>query len=140
MHRFEHLVAHLLVLVVEFADVSPIVLNHQVSETVTVMPTFIFSPFAIRSGVVCNPVQYHFEAHLMSHFKEVLEVCACAELRVDLTVVDDGVVTAECSLTGDLTDRLTGHHPDDVDTVFLQFGQQCFRGFERAFRCCLTGV
>ena len=76
----------------------------------------------------------------MSHFKEVLEISACAELRVDLAVIDDGVVTAQRSLAGDLTDRLTGHHPDDVDTVFLQFGQQCFCGFERAFRRCLTGV
>ena len=140
MHRFEHLGTHVLVVIVQFGDIRPVVLHHQVSEAVTVMPSLMLRPLAVRSCMVSHPVEDHFEALFVCLFEEMLEVRACAELGVDRAVIDDGVVTAQRTFTGDHTDRLARHDPDDVDAVFLECRQQTFCGSERTFRCCLAGV
>ena len=76
----------------------------------------------------------------MRFIEKMLEVGTRTELRVDSAVVDDGVVTAERALTGDHADRLTRHHPDDVDAVLLQGRKQGFCGSKRTFLRRLTGV
>ena len=140
MHRFEHLIAHVLVVVVELGNVRPVVLNHQVSEAVAVMPSLVLRPFAVRSGVVGYPVENDLKTLFVGCFEEMLEVSTRTELRVDGAVVDDRIITAERTLTGDFANRLAGHYPNDVDAVFLQFGQQGLCRGKSAFRCCLTGV
>ena len=140
VHRFEHLVAHILVVVVQFGDVRPVVLHHQVAQTVTVMPAVVLGPLAVRRRMVGYPVEDHLEAHLVCLCQEMLEIGTCTELRIDGAVVDDGIVTAERTLTGNLADRLTRHHPDDVNTVLAQGRQQLLGSPERTFRRCLTGV
>ena len=140
VHRLQHLVAHILVLVVEFGDIGPIVLNHQVTEAVAIVPSVVLGPFAVRRRVVGYPVEDHLEPLLVGGSQEMLEVGTCTELGVDGAVVDDRVITAERTLAGDLTDRLTRHHPDDVDTVATQLRQERFGGLERTFRRSLTCV
>ena len=58
------------------------------------MPTIVLRPLAIRSSVVCYPVQNHLEALLMRFLKEMLEVFSGTKLRIDRAVVDNRVVTA----------------------------------------------
>ena len=140
MHRFLHLCAHRLAVVVQFGDIRPVVLYHQVTQAVAVMPALVLRPLAVRRGVVSNPVEDHLKAHLMRLIEKMLKVGTRTKLGVDCAVVDDGVVTAECTLTGDHADRLTGHYPDDVDAVLLQGRQQGFGSSKRTFLCRLTGV
>ena len=140
MHRFLHLCAHCLAVVVQFGDIRPVVLNHQVTQAVAIVPALVLGPLAVRRRVVRYPVEDDLKAHLMRLFEKMLEVGTRTELGVDRAVVDDGVVTAECTLTGDHADRLTGHHPDDVDAVLLERRQQGFGGSKRTFFRRLTGV
>ena len=140
VHRFQHFCAHVLVVIVQFGDIRPVVLYHQVSEAVAIVPAFVLRPLAIRSGVVSYPVEDDLEALLMCRFEEVLEVRAGTKLRVDSAVVDDRVVTAERPLAGDDADGLTGHHPYNVDTVVAQRRKQSFRSLESTFRRSLTYV
>ena len=140
MHGFEHLITHVLVVVVQFGDVGPIVLYHQVTQAVAVMPSVILGPLAIRRRVVGYPVEDDLKALLVSRCQEMLEVLACTKLRVDSAIIDDRVVAAECTFAGDDADRLARHDPDDVDTVLTQGGQQCLRCSKSTFRGRLTGV
>ena len=118
VHGFEHRLTHVLVLVVQFGDIRPVVLHHQVAQAVTIVPSFVLCPLAVRRRMVSHPVEDHFKALLVGSGEEMLEVRARTELGVDSAVVDDRVITAQRSLTGDLTDRLARHDPDNVDTVF----------------------
>ena len=125
-HAAEHLLPHGLVLIVEFGDVCPVVLYHQVTQRVAVVPAFVFGPLAVGSGVVGYPVEDNLKAHLVRFGEEMLEVGACAELGVDGAVVDDRIVTAERTFACDDADRLARHHPDDVNTRLFEFGQHGF--------------
>ena len=90
--------------------------------------------------MVGYPVEDNFETHLVGLGQEMLEVGTCTELGVDGAVVDDGVVAAQRALAGDLADRLTGHYPDDVNTILFEGREQRLGGPERTFRRSLTGV
>ena len=140
MHSLQHGIAHVLVLVVEFGDIGPVVLHHQVTQTVAIVPAFVLGPLAVRCGMVSHPVEDDLKAHLVCGSKEMFEVRARAELGIDGAVVDDGVVTAERAFTGDHTDRLARHDPDDVDAVVFEHRQQRLCGSKRTFRRRLSGV
>ena len=56
MHRFLHLRAHRLAVVVQFGDVRPVVLYHQVAQAVAVVPTLVLGPLAVRCRMVSYPV------------------------------------------------------------------------------------
>ena len=139
-HATEHFVAHVLVLVVEFGDVGPIVLHHEVAEGVAVVPAFVLGPFAIGRGVVGNPIEDNLKAHLVRFGEEMLEVGACAELGVDGAIVDDRIVTAERAFACDDADRLARHYPDDVNTRLFEFGQHGFCGCECPFGSQLARI
>ena len=94
MHRFLHLCAHRLAAVVQLGDIRPVVLNHQVTQAVAIVPALVLGPLAVRCRVVRYPVEDDFKAHLMRLFEKMLEVGTRTELGVDRAVVDDGVVTA----------------------------------------------
>ena len=140
MHGFEHLIAHVLVLIVQLGDVSPIVLNHQITQTVPIMPAFVLGPLTIRRCMVGNPVEDYLEAHLVCLAQKMFKVRARTELRVDGAVVNDGIVTAQRVLTRNDTNRLTWHHPNDINAVLFEGRQQTLCCSKRAFRCGLTGV
>ena len=70
----------------------------------------------------------------------MFEIAACAELGVEIAVVDDGIVTAERALACEFADRLNGHNPNDIDAQFFQGGQLCLCRGESTFGCKLAGV
>ena len=94
MHGFEHLLAHGLVVVVQLGDIRPVVLHHQVTQAVAVVPAFVLGPLTVRCRMVSHPVKDDLKALVVRFGKEVLEVRAGTELGVDRAVIDDGVVTS----------------------------------------------
>ena len=140
MHGFKHFITHVLVLIVQFGDIRPVVLYHQVAQAVAVVPAVVLGPFAIRSCVVSYPIEDDLETLFMRCLEEMLEIGARTELRIDSAVIDDGIVTAECSFASYLTDRLARHDPDDVNAVLLERRQQSLGSGKRTFRRRLAGV
>ena len=70
----------------------------------------------------------------------MLEVRPCAELGIDLAIIDDRVVTAQRTLAGYFAYRLARHDPDDVDAVLLQRRQQRLCSGKSALFGRLAGV
>ena len=71
-------------------------------------------------------VRRDLEAETVRRGEEMLEVGACAELGIDLAIVNDRVVTAKGALAGEFADGLAWHDPDDVDAIVAEFGQHGF--------------
>ena len=86
------------------------------------MPSVVLGPLAVRRRVVSNPVEDDFETLLMRSGKEMLKVLTRTKLRVNSAVVDNRVVTTQCTFAGDDTNRLARHDPNDVNAVLTQGG------------------
>ena len=83
MHCFEHLLTHVFVFVIEFGDIGPVVLHHEVAEAVAIMPALALGPLAIGRGVVGYPVEDDFHAELVGAVDKRNEVLSCAELMIE---------------------------------------------------------
>ena len=116
VHGFLHGSTHVFVLIVELADVRPIILNHQLAVLVAVVPTCVLRPFAVRSGMVGNPIKDNLHAQLVRLGKKMLKILARTELGVELAVVNNAVITAQRAFSGQLANGLQRHYPDNIHT------------------------
>ena len=140
VHGFLHLSAHVLVVVVEFGDIGPVVLHHEVAEAIAVVPAFVLGPLAIWSGVVSYPVKDNLQTQLVCLCEEVLKVSTCTKLRVEFAVVSDGIVATQCTLALEHANLLDRHNPDDIHATLFDFWQECLCSCKSTFWSSLTGV
>ena len=141
-HATLHRGTHVLVSVIEFGDIRPVILDDSLSLSVAYIPGRILfrHPRMVWRSMVGHPVYDDLESQVMSLAEEAVEVGESTEFGIHVTVVLDGIIGAQGSLTAFNPDGIERHDPNYIDTQLLEFRQFGLSGSEGSFSCGLTYV
>ena len=121
-HGINHGFTQLRIVIIQISCIFPICsfwLNN-ISQTILCVPIRMrFYPHIIPRSVICHPINNHMHSQFMCFCNQVFEISFRSVFRIYSRIIFYCIIASEFAFAVFLSNRIDGHHPDNVNTHCL---------------------